>query len=178
MTGGLGYLDTEITSDDTATLSGNLTVNLKGLELPRSPELTANAIAEYTWPLRESEIFFRGEWTYRDESFSTIEDLTYLQSSGATLTVDSSLPPGPTNTVGVIPDRSDGYPFIAPDHHVFNFRAGYLLRDSWDFIVFIENAFDEEYFTGAGDNFGLSGFRLKPHPRSIGGTVTYRFGGS
>jgi outer membrane receptor protein involved in Fe transport len=175
LTGAFGYLDTEITSDDQAQLSGGFNVNLKGEPLPRSPEWTANLIADYVWPLGDNELFFRGEWIYRDESFSTIEDVTYLQTSNRPVLADNSLPPGPTNTLAVVPDRSDGYPFIAPDHHVFNFRAGFLLGESWEFGVFIQNAFDEEYFTGAGDNFGLSGFRLKPHPRSFGGTVTWRF---
>jgi outer membrane receptor protein involved in Fe transport len=178
VSGGFGYLDTEVTSDSQATLSGQFTVDLKGEPLPRSPEWTANLIADYVWPLGDNELFFRGEWSYRDESFSTIEDVTYLQTSGQPVLLDQSLPPGPTNTVAVIPDRSDGFPFVAPDHHVFNFRAGYSLGESWEFVVFVENAFDEEYFTGAGDNFGLSGFRLKPHPRAFGGLVSYRFGGN
>jgi iron complex outermembrane receptor protein len=50
-----------------------------------------------------------------------------------------------------------------------------ILNENWEFAVFVENLLDEEYYTGAGDNFGLSGFRLKPHPRTFGGTITYRF---
>jgi len=37
--------------------------------------------------------------------------------------------------------------------------------------------FDEDYYTGAGDNFGLAGIRLKPHPRTIGLNLTFNFGG-
>ncbi|MGI9342459.1 MAG: TonB-dependent receptor, partial [Gammaproteobacteria bacterium] len=166
----LGYLDTEIKSDDTARLSGNLIVDLKGEPLPRSPEWTWNASADYFWPMGDNEAFVRLEWIFRDESFSTIEDVTYLQTSNAQI-LD-----GGGNVVAVVPDRSDGYPFIAPDHHVFNLRAGFDLGDQWGFKVWIENLADEDYFTGAGDNFGLSGFRLKPHPRSYGGSVTFRFG--
>ena len=167
----LGYLDTEITSDDTATLSGNLTVDLKGQPLPRSPEWTWNASADYFIPMGSNEAFVRLEWIYRDESFSTIEDVTYLQTSNAPI-LD-----GGGNVVAVVPDRSDGFPFVAPDYHVFNLRAGFNLGEQWRFLVWIENLADEDYFTGAGDNFGLSGFRLKPHPRVYGGNVTFSFGG-
>ena len=57
-----------------------------------------------------------------------------------------------------------------------NLRAEYLPADLWEFKALVENVFDKEYFTGAGDNFGLGGFRLKPHPRVYGGNVTFRFG--
>ena len=176
LSGGLGYLDTEITSDDQAQLSGNFIVDLKGEPLPRSPEWTANLVADYYWPLGDNEIWVRGEWSYRDDSFSTIESVTYLQTSGQPVLLDVNAPPTPDNVIGVVPDRSDGFPFIAEDYHLVNLRGGYRLGDNWDFVVFVENVFDENYFTGAGDNFGLSGFRLKPHVRSYGASVTYRFG--
>ena len=137
----LGYLDTEITSDDQATLSGGLVVDLKGQPLPRSPEWTWNASADYFIPVGSNEAFVRLEWIYRDESFSTIEDVTYLQTSNAPI-LD-----GGGNIVARVPDRSDGFPFVAPDYHVFNLRAGFNLGEQWRFLVWIENLADEEYFT-------------------------------
>jgi outer membrane receptor protein involved in Fe transport len=134
-------------------------------------------VGEFVWPVRtDDEVYFRFEWTFRDESFSTIEDVTYLQSSNAFVLADTTLPPTGGNVLAQVPDRSDAFPFLAPSHHVWNFRAGYNLNQSWEFNVFIENAFDENYFTGAGDNFGLSGFRLRPSWRSFGAMVTYNFG--
>ena len=47
--------------------------------------------------------------------------------------------------------------------------------DRLEFAVYVENLFDEKYYTGTGENFGLSGFRLRPHPRFVGGSVTYNF---
>ena len=32
-------------------------------------------------------------------------------------------------------------------------------------------------YTGTQENFGLSGIRLRPHPRFFGGSVSYSFGG-
>ena len=175
LTGGIGLLDTEITSDDTARLSGNLTVDLEGEPLPRAPEFSANFTAEYRWPVGSSEAYVRGEYIFLDSQFSTIEDVTYLQTSNQLILLDPTLPATPDNVVGQIPDRSDGFPFKTPEASLFHLRAGMTFEEHWELSVFVENLFDEEYYTSAGDNFGLSGFRLKPHPRVIGGTVTFRF---
>jgi iron complex outermembrane receptor protein len=175
LTGGIGLLDTEITSDDTARLSGNLTVDLKGEPLPRAPEFSANFTAEYRWPVGSSEAYVRGEYIFLDSQFSTIEDVTYLQTSNQLVLLDPLLPATPDNVVGQIPDRSDGFPFKTPEANLFHVRAGMTFDEHWEFAVFVENLFDEEYYTSAGDNFGLSGFRLKPHPQVIGGTVTFNF---
>jgi outer membrane receptor protein involved in Fe transport len=78
--------------------------------------------------------------------------------------------------IGQVPDRSDGFPFINPDYHLINLRAGYATSNNLELTVFVNNAFDEEYYAGAGENFGLSGFRLRPHPRYVGVSVSYTFG--
>ena len=68
-----------------------------------------------------------------------------------------------------------GFPFKTPEANLFHLRAGMTLDERWEFSVFVENLFDEEYYTSAADNFGLSGFRLKPHPRVWGGTLSFNF---
>lgn len=175
ISGGIGVLETEMKSDDFATLSGNLTVSLKGEPLPRAPEVTANLAVDYTFPVGDMEAFIRGEYLYRDSQFSTIEDVTYLQTSGQLVLLDPTGPATGDNVVGQIPDRTDGFPFKTPSVDLFHVRAGLNVNDNWQIGLFVENLFDEDYYTGAGDNFGLSGFRLKPHPRVIGGNVIYRF---
>ncbi|MBZ0172802.1 MAG: TonB-dependent receptor, partial [Phycisphaerales bacterium] len=55
ITGGFGYLDSEITSDDTAELTGGIVASLKGLDIPKAPELTANLTGEYRFPLAANE---------------------------------------------------------------------------------------------------------------------------
>jgi len=175
ITGGIGILDTEIKSNDFARLSGFLEVALKGEELPRSPKLTFNLAAEYHWPVGAHDMFLRGEYIYKDTQFSTIEDVTYRQTSNAFIASDHTLPATGDNILAQVPDRSDGFPFKTPDANLFNVRAGFSFNDSWLFTVFVENLTDEKYYTSAGDNFGLSGFRLKPHPRVIGGTISYNF---
>ena len=56
-----------------------------------------------------------------------------------------------------------------------NLRGGLIWSDQLEFNAYVVNVLDEEYYTGTGENFGLSGFRLRPHPRYFGGSVTYRF---
>ena len=173
VTAGMGVLDTEILSDDIAQLSGRIFVNLRGEPLPRSPELTWNMAADYSFTLDQWDGWARLEWIYKDSQFSTIEDVTYLQSSGATLGQDAD---SPWIYSGQVPSRADGFPFRTPEVDIFNLRAGVHLNECWEVVAYVENLTDEEYFTGTGENFGFSGFRLRPHPRIWGAKVNYRFG--
>ncbi len=173
ITGGIGVIDTEILSDDVARLSGNLFVNLKGEPLPRAPELTFSMAADYQFTLDRWDGWARLEWIYKDSQFSTIEDVTYLQTSGATIYSD---PLTQTDWIAQVPSRSDGFPFRTPEADIFNLRAGVHLNECWEVVAYVENLTDEEYYTGTGENFGFSGFRLRPHPRILGAKVNYKFG--
>ena len=173
VTAGIGVLDTEILSDDRAQLSGRLFVNLKGKPLPRAPELTWSMAADYEFTLDRWDGWARLEWIYKDSQFSTIEDVTYLQSSGATILRD---PGDPESWSAQVPSRTDGFPFRTPQVDIFNLRAGVHLNECWEVVAYVENVTDETYFTGTGENFGFSGFRLRPHPRIWGAKVNYKFG--
>ena len=173
LTGGLGVIDTEILSDDVARLSGNLFVNLKGEPLPRAPELTFSMAADYRFTLDPWDGWVRLEYIYKDSQFSTIEDVTYLQTSGVTVYND---PLTQMNPIARVPNRSDGFPFRTPETDIVNLRAGVHLNECWEVVAYVENLTDEAYFTGTGENFGFSGFRLRPHPRIWGAKVNYRFG--
>ena len=173
ITGGIGVIDTEILSDDVARLSGNLFVNLKGEPLPRAPELTFSLAADYEFTLDQWDGWARLEWIYKDSQFSTIEDVTYLQTSGVTIYSD---PLTQENWSAQVPSRTDGFPFRTPEADIFNLRAGVHLNACWEVVAYVENLTDEKYYTGTGENFGFSGFRLRPHPRIWGAKVNYRFG--
>ena len=174
ITAGVGYVDTEIKSDDVARLSGNLFVNLEGEPLPRAPELSWSMAADYSFQVDRWDGWVRLEWIYKDAQFSTIEDVTYRQTSGAVIYADPLTRQVP---IAQVPDRSDGFPFRTPDVHLLNLRIGIQPRDDWELVAYVENLTDEAYFTGTGENFGYSGFRLRPHPRIWGLKVNYRFGG-
>ncbi len=173
VTAGFGVIDTEILSDQTAVLNGRLFVDLKGEPLPRAPELTWSMIADYSFTLDQWDGWARLEWIYKDSQFSTIEDVTYLQTSGATIYDD---PGDPASWRAQVPSRTDGFPFRTPEADIFNLRAGVHLNECWEVVAYIENLTDEDYYTGTGENFGFSGFRLRPHPRIWGAKVNYQFG--
>jgi iron complex outermembrane recepter protein len=165
--GGVGRLETEITCACRATLTGGYVVDLKGLTLPKSPELTVQLAGEYRLPLADGEAWFRLEYVRRDGQYSDIEAVTTSQTRGK---------PAPNSGL-VAPPLVDGFPFRTPDYDVVNLRAGWERgRIGLDFYA--QNLLDEEYFTGTQENFGLGGVRVRPHPRTLGFGVTYHFAGT
>ncbi|MBK6512329.1 MAG: TonB-dependent receptor [Haliea sp.] len=160
-----GYTDTEITSNSSAEITGGFLVDLKGLDLPKAPEWTYNATLEYRFPIGANEMWVQLDYIHRDGQYADIEALTYQQTDG----------PSPTqglarNSIATFGD----YPFRTPDYDVWNLRAGFDMGQ-WSFNAFVQNLDEENYYTGTQENFGASGYRLRPNPRTIGGNVTYRF---
>lgn len=165
ITAGAGYTDTEITSNTTAQITGGFEVDLEGEDLPKAPEFTFNASAEYRFPVGNNEGWVQLEFIHRDGQYADIEALTYRQTDG------------PSPNAGLardsIADHGD-YPFKTPDYDVWNLRAGFDM-EHWSFTAYVQNLDEEDYFTGTQENFGASGFRLRPHPRTVGGNISYRF---
>jgi iron complex outermembrane receptor protein len=165
ITSAVGYVDTEITSDTTATITGSFDVDLEGLELAKAPEWTYNASAEYRFPIGNNEAWVQLEFVHRDGQFADIEALTYKQTDG------------PSPNLGIarnsIADHGD-YPFKTPDYDVWNLRAGFDM-EHWRLTAYVQNLDEEDYYTGTGENFGVSGMRLRPSPRTIGGSIRYSF---
>ena len=162
--GSLGRLDTEITSDETAQITGGFEVELQGLSIPKAPELTWNAFGEYRWPTADSsEYWLRVDFIHRDGQYSDIEGLTVLQTTG------------PSPNSGLVRNLPFGeFPFRSPDYDLVNLRAGYD-AERFSIGAFVENLTDEEYYTGTQENFGASGIRLRPHQRIIGAFAEVRF---
>ena len=165
ITSGIGYIDTEITSNTTAEITGGFNVDLKGLELPKAPEWTYNASAEYRFPIGNNEAWVQLEYIHRDGQFADIEALTYQQTDGPS--------PNAGRSRDSIATHGD-FPFKTPDYDVWNLRAGFNM-EQWSFTAYVQNLDEEEYYTGTQENFGSSGFRLRPHPRTIGGNISYSF---
>ena len=160
--GGLGYLSTEITSATTAELTGGFVVNLLGLDIPKSPELTLNLTGEYRWPVGHNEAWVKMELIHRDGQYSDIEGVTNAQTRG------------PSPNKGLIRTLTSEFPYLSPDYDLLNLRAGFDM-EKYSFNFYIQNLTDEKYYTGTQENFGASGIRLRPHPRFFGGSVSYRF---
>ena len=160
--GAFGYLSSQIKSDTVAEITGGFKVNLKGLVIPKSPKVTANLFSEYRWDGSYAS-WLRGEWVHRGAQYSDVEAVANQQTLG----------PSPNQGLTrVVP--ADEFPYKVPAYTVVNLRGGF----NWGKAaigLYIENAFNEKYYTGTQENFGLSGIRLRPHPRVYGANVKFRF---
>ncbi len=165
VTSSIGYLSTEITSDTIAQITGGFEVALKGLDIPKAPKLTFNINGEYRWQIGQNSAWTQLEFIHRDGQYSDIESLTYLQTDGAS---PNGAPP--RNSVATY----GNFPFRTPNYDIVNLRAGFDM-EKVSFIAYVQNLFEEDYYTGTQENFGVSGFRLRPHPRVMGVNVSYRF---
>jgi len=160
-----GYTNTEITSNSSAEITGGFVVDLQGLDLPKAPEWTYNSTLEYRFPIGANEMWVQLDYVHRDGQFADIEALTYQQTDG----------PSPTRGLARNSIATFGeYPFRTPDYDVWNVRTGFDIGQ-WGLNAYVQNLFEERYYTGTQENFGASGYRLRPNPRTIGGNVTYLF---
>ena len=167
ISGGFGYLDTEVTSDTKIELSGGWRPSLLGLELPKSPELTANLVGEYRWSISgDNEAWVRLEYIHRDGQYSDMEGVTNRQLNG----------PSPADANKIHNSGPNEFPYRSPDHDLLNLRAG-VEWGAWSITGFVQNLTDEKYYTGTQENFGVSGIRLRPNPLTIGGSISYTYGG-
>ncbi len=167
ISGGFGYLDTEVTSDTKIELSGGWSPSLLGLDLPKSPELTANLVGEYRWSISgDNEAWIRLEYIHRDGQYSDMEGVTNRQLNG----------PSPNNAALIHNSGPNEFPYRSPDHDLLNLRAG-VEWGAWSITGFVQNLTDEKYYTGTQENFGVSGIRLRPNPLTIGGSISYTYGG-
>jgi len=146
-----------------STITGGYKVDLVGLLIPNSPKITASAYGEFRVPMGKNSAWVRGEYQHRDSQYSDIEGITNQQTRG------------PSPNAGLtrfVP--ADEFPYKVPAFDVFNVRGGY----DWEkvsMLVYVNNVSDEHYYTGTYQKFGLSGMRLRPHPRTIGANFTFRF---
>lgn len=148
----VGFLDSEFDSFANAVLAGGNAADLSGADLPNTPSFTASAMLEYSFMVGgNGDGFARFELNHRDSAAGDLEGLAASQLG---------LP---------------SFPYQIDSYTVANLRAGYDVG-AWRFNAFVENLFDDEYYNGTSDNFGLAGIRLRPHPRVYGVSVSYRVG--
>ncbi len=160
----VGYLDSEYDDYPDATLRGETNglpnvVNISGQPLVRAPELTSTISLEYDFELSSGwNGFVLGSWSYVDDQFSNIEALG--SQVGETVNGDTfNLPT---------------FPYQIPSYDIFNLSAG-VSHGRLSISAWVKNLFDENYYTGTSDSFGLAGIRIYPHFREYGVKFTYRF---
>ncbi|MEZ5498740.1 MAG: TonB-dependent receptor [Steroidobacteraceae bacterium] len=174
--GAFGYLSSEITEDPIfinalnqpqrgVQITGGFTPTLKGLVLPKAPEITFNAFGEYRWPAAGGDAWIRGEFVHRDGQYSDVEGLTNQQTLG----------PSPNQGLQRAPLVGE-FPYLSPSFDLINLRAG-MDWERTSVGLYVQNLTDTKYYTGTQENFGASGIRLRPHPRVIGINFNYKFGG-
>lgn len=149
---GLGYMDARFDRFPDAVLNGNNLVDLSDDTIPKSPKFTANAYLDYAPQLTPDLTgFIRPEWAHRSETTGNLEGVA-----------------AQAGWLGL-----PKYPYVMPAYDVFNLRVG-LRANAWDVMASVENVFDEDYFNGTDNGFGLSGIRVRPHPRLWSIRFTYR----
>ncbi len=136
--GGVGYLNAEFDKFPDALIFGQ-SYDLSGTRLPRAPKWTINADAQYDFPLSNNrQAFIRAEANYRSETIPIFD-----------------------STV------KDGFPWRTPDFSVWNLRAG-VTSERYQVTGYVENVFDEQYFTGIDPTFGFAGVMIRPAQRTYG----------
>ena len=141
-----GYLHAEFDEFTNAFVDGVI-VDLSGQRMLNAPRWTASADAQYTFPVvNDWEGFARLEWFYRDEVYA---DLTSLVRA------------------------DEGFPFVVPSFDHVNLRAG-LESDRFSIVAYVENLFDEKYFTNVYEKAFVSGMALQPSYQTYGIRFTMR----
>jgi iron complex outermembrane receptor protein len=151
LSGGLGYLDAKMLSDETIVVTGRLPVNVEGLVIPKSPKWTWNLDAEYNFATPIGEAYFGANWAGRSHSYADLE-AAGRQQLGRPI-----------------------FPYRLPAFNVVGLRAGLTINEQVKLSIFVENLLSEDYHTSTGENFGLGGIRLRPHPRIVGANLALKF---
>ncbi|MBT7951367.1 MAG: TonB-dependent receptor [Gammaproteobacteria bacterium] len=172
--GGVGYLDAEFSAfgaDDPFPIN-NMGFDLDGVTIPRSPKWTINLFGQYDFTVKGLDSFVRAEWTYRSKITSDMEaavsELPILDNAvTAARGLDTSFGGTGFSNGFAFPWPRVGSPSSVPSYDVTNLRAG-ISGERWSVTAYVENVFDKNYYTGTQENFGLGGFRIRPHFRTAG----------
>ena len=158
----LGYTDAEFDKYPDAVLKGNTNslpnvIDVSGQPLPRTPEWSYSASADWQFNLPDSwKGFVRTDWTFVGKQYSDIEAIGSLVGQ----------------TVNGDPFELPQFPYEIDSYSVVNLSIG-VSNDNFRILAFGKNLLDEQYYTGTADNFGAAGIRLRPHQLTYGIKFTY-----
>lgn len=139
---GVGYLDTKWDEFTEAQTAFGV-MDLSGQPLPKAPKFTLSADGQYTVTLGSGwDGFLRAEFSHQDKLFYDVNG-----TAGAML--------GYT------------FPFEIPARDVWNFRVG-ANNDRFRVVGYVENAFDEAYYTSTYDFGFTNGAGVVPSYRTYG----------
>lgn len=133
--------------DDFVALIDGQNHVLDGYTIPNAPKWTVSANAEYNFRLSDiGDGYIRLEYNFRDEINPTTTSLIY-----------------------------DGFPWDVPSYNFVNLRVG-LERDNFRIVGYVENLFDETYYTNAYQKAFAGGLFIEPSFQTYGVRLTYLFG--
>lgn len=119
---------------------------LDGFTIPNSPEWTMSADAEYSFNVQGWDSYARLEWVFRDDINPNTTSLIY-----------------------------EGFPWDVPSYDFFNLRVGFE-KDNLKIVGYVENLFDEKYYTNAYQKAFAGGLFIEPSFQRFGIQATYSFG--
>lgn len=130
-------------------------IDLSGQRLLEAPQWTLGAHGQYNFRVGEADAYVRAEWSYIDDKKSDLR--IYFP--------EASLPANrPDIGVSVL---------AIPSYSVTNLRAGVVIgRITAD--VYVDNAFDKNYYNGIYDSNFASGFGVLVHHRNYGLRFAYK----
>ncbi|WP_417450309.1 TonB-dependent receptor [Kordiimonas sp.] len=118
---------------------------LDGYTIPNSPKWTLSGDAEYTFPVvGDYEGYIRAEWFYRGD---TVSNKDYLIKSG--------------------------FPYEVPDYNSTNVRVG-MGNDQYSIVAYVENVFDNNYYTNAYQKAFVGGLFVEPSVRTVGIRLSFK----
>jgi len=187
--GNVGLLNAEFTSFNATSgdpgtppenlpfVINNMGFKLDGVTTPRSPETTINLFAHYNFEVGGMDAWARLDWSYRDEITSDIEatvsQLPILDNAATqALGLDTEYNGDGLGNGVPFPWPRGAFPMLVPSYDVLDLRAG-ISGERWAITAYVENLTDENYYTGTQENFGIGGFRIRPHFRIYG--IQFRF---
>ena len=68
----------------------------------------------------------------------------------------------------------DGFPYDVPSYDYFNLRIGFE-AENLQIVLYVENLFDETYYTNAYQKAWASGLAIEPSFQKAGIRATYHF---
>jgi iron complex outermembrane receptor protein len=146
---GIGYDDAKFDEFPNAAIIGiNGPVDLSGRPMIQAPKWTANADAQYNIPMGTYNWFLRAEWYHSDEYAN--------------------------NLIALVPGAVPYFPYWTKAYDVANFRAG-VSGKHYTLTGYVQNAFNNNYYTGVYDNLIVSGAQVTVHPRTFGARLDYTF---
>ena len=152
---GIGYMDASYDSYRNAVVDGaTQLVNLSGERLLDAPELTFSAFIEKSFVVAGWDAYARAEYSYVDDKVTS--HLVYVPPTLFPVPFDFS------------------FPFHVPSFDVVNLRAG-IERGNLSVSAYVNNATDENYYTGTFDDLFASGVHVRTHPREVGARVSFAF---